>query len=81
MLILGFDELDDQSKTIVKKALQLQKFFSQNFYMTEHFTLKSGVFVKLEDTISSVEKILKGEFLNLNPEKFSYIDSVDDIKI
>lgn len=81
MLILGFDELDDESKTIVKKALQLQKFFSQNFYMTEHFTLKSGVFVKLEDTISSVEKILKGEFLDLNPEKFSYIASVDDIKI
>lgn len=47
MLILGFDELDDQSKTIVKKALQLQKFFSQNFYMTEHFTLKSGLFVKV----------------------------------
>nr|WP_265736588.1 hypothetical protein [Mycoplasmoides gallisepticum] len=49
MLILGFDELDDESKTIVKKALQLQKFFLQNFYMTEHFTLKSGVFVNLED--------------------------------
>lgn len=49
--------------------------------MTEHFTFKSGVFVKLEDTISSVEKILKGEFLDLNPEKFSYIASVDDIKI
>lgn len=81
MLILGFDELDDQSKTIVKKALQLQKFFSQNFYMTEHFTLKSSVFVNLGDTIGSVEKILKGEFLDLNPEKFSYIGSVDHIKI
>ncbi|MEA4115553.1 F0F1 ATP synthase subunit beta [Mycoplasma sp. 744] len=80
MLILGFDELDDESKTIVKKALQLQNFFSQNFFMTEHFTLRSGVFVSLEDTISSVERILKGEFLELNPEKFSYIASVDEIK-
>lgn len=49
--------------------------------MTEHFTLKSSVFVNLGDTIGSVEKILKGEFLDLNPEKFSYIGSLDDIKI
>ncbi|MFL1037881.1 F0F1 ATP synthase subunit beta, partial [Mycoplasmopsis synoviae] len=43
MLILGSDELDAESKTIAKKGFQLQKFLSQNFYMTEHFTFKSGV--------------------------------------
>ncbi|WP_416738234.1 MSC_0618 family F1-like ATPase beta subunit [Mycoplasmopsis meleagridis] len=80
MLILGFDELDDESKIIVKKALQLQNFFSQNFFMTEHFTHKPGVFVPIEETVDSVIRILNGEFIDLNPEKFAYIGSVSGIK-
>ncbi|UUM20637.1 F0F1 ATP synthase subunit beta [Mycoplasma sp. 2045] len=80
MLILGFDELDDESKTIVKKALQLQNFFSQNFFMTEHFTLRKGVFVPLDQTVDSVVRIIKGEFIDVNPEKFAYIGSVNDLK-
>lgn len=79
ILILGIDELDDESKIIVKKTLQLQNFFSQYFFMTEHFTHESGVYVPLEETISSVERILSGEFLDVPAEKFLYIKSVDDI--
>ncbi|MEA4191179.1 MSC_0618 family F1-like ATPase beta subunit [Mycoplasma sp. 2248] len=80
MLILGFDELDDESKTIVKKALQLQNFFSQNFFMTEHFTLRKGVFVPLDQTVDSVVRIINGEFIDVNPEKFAYIGSVNELK-
>ncbi|MGV2393826.1 UNVERIFIED_CONTAM: F0F1 ATP synthase subunit beta [Campylobacter lari] len=79
ILILGIDELDEESKTLVKKVLQLQNFFSQYFFMTEHFTHEKGVSVPLEKTIESVERILNGEFLEINPEKFAYISSVDDI--
>ncbi|WP_029512967.1 MSC_0618 family F1-like ATPase beta subunit [Mycoplasmopsis iners] len=80
MFILGYDELDDESKVVVKKALQLQNFFSQAFFMTEHFTRRPGVFVSLEETVDSVVRILNGEFLDINPEKFSYIGSVNDIQ-
>ncbi|WP_324673185.1 F0F1 ATP synthase subunit beta [Mycoplasma sp. 888] len=80
MLILGFDELDDESKTIVKKALQLQNFFSQNFFMTEHFTLRKGVFVPLDQTVDSVVRIINGEFIDVNPEKFAYIGSVNELR-
>ncbi|QJB71543.1 MSC_0618 family F1-like ATPase beta subunit [Mycoplasma sp. 1654_15] len=75
ILILGFDELDKESKIIVKKALQLENFFSQNFFMTEHFTKEKGVFVPLEETVDSVIRIINGEYINQSPEIFSYVGS------
>ena len=79
MLILGFDELDKESKIIVKKALQLEAFFTQNFFMTEHFTKSPGVFVPMEDTVDSVIRILEGKYIKQNPEIFSYVGSNKDI--
>ncbi|WP_029608696.1 MSC_0618 family F1-like ATPase beta subunit [Mycoplasma simbae] len=79
ILILGFDELDDENKTIVKKALQLENFFTQNFFMTEHFTKSPGQYVKLEDTVKSVWKILNGEYIKQSPEIFSYVGSALEI--
>ncbi|QNM93338.1 F0F1 ATP synthase subunit beta [Mycoplasma sp. Pen4] len=81
ILILGVDELDDESKNVVKKALQLQNFFSQYFHTTEHFTQEKGVFVPLEDTVESVERIVNDEFIDVPPYKFLYIGSVNDLKI
>lgn len=75
ILILGFDELDDASKIIVKKALQLENFFTQYFFMTEHFTKEKGQFVPLNETVDSVVRILNGEYINQSPEIFSYVGS------
>lgn len=75
ILILGFDELDDESKVTVKKALQLENFFTQNFFMTEHFTKAPGVYVPLEETVDSVIRILEGKYLKQSPEIFSYVGS------
>ncbi|MGX9395285.1 MSC_0618 family F1-like ATPase beta subunit [Mycoplasma sp. 1781] len=79
ILILGFDELDEQSKNTVKKALQLENFFTQNFFMTEHFTKSPGVYVSLEDTIKSIQRILDGKYLKQSPEIFAYVGSNLDI--
>lgn len=81
ILILGVDELDEESKIIVKKALQLQNFFTQNFFMAEQFTKESGQFVKLEDTIDSVIRIIEGKFIKQNPNIFNYIGSNLDMEI
>lgn len=79
ILILGFNELDHESKTIVRKALQLENFFTQNFFMAEAYTKESGVYVPLAKTIDSVKRIIAGEFLDISPEKFAFIGSVDDL--
>ncbi|WP_434341641.1 F0F1 ATP synthase subunit beta [Mycoplasma putrefaciens] len=80
ILILGFDELDAESKIIVKKALQLENFFTQNFFMTEHFTKSPGQYVPLKDTIESVLRILEGKYIKQSPEIFAYIGSALDLK-
>lgn len=79
ILILGFDELDHESKIIVKKALQLESFFTQNFFMTEHFTKSKGVYVPLKDTVESVIRILEGKYIKQSPEIFSYVGSNEKI--
>ncbi|AXE60539.1 F0F1 ATP synthase subunit beta [[Mycoplasma] phocae] len=79
ILILGFDELDKENKIIVKKALQLENFFTQNFFMTEQFTKAFGVYVPLKDTVESVIRILEGKYINQSPEIFSYVGSNLDI--
>ncbi|UWV80186.1 F0F1 ATP synthase subunit beta [Mycoplasmopsis felis] len=75
ILILGFDELDEESKITVKKALQLENFFTQNFFMTEHFTKSPGQYVSLEDTVDSVIRILEGKYIKQSPEIFQYVGS------
>lgn len=79
ILILGVQELDYQNQIIVKKALQLQNFFSQNFFMTQSFTQECGVFVPLQDTIAGVKRIINGDFLDIAPEKFLYLNSIADL--
>ncbi|MDJ1645557.1 MSC_0618 family F1-like ATPase beta subunit [Mycoplasma phocimorsus] len=80
IMILGFAELDDDNKRIVKIALQLENFFTQNFFTTEHFTNSPGVYVKMEDTVNSVIKILNGEYIEQTPDIFSYIADVSSLK-
>ncbi|BAP39719.1 ATP synthase beta chain [Metamycoplasma canadense] len=75
IMILGFDELDEQSKITVKKALQLENFFTQNFFMTEHFTKSPGVYVSLDETVESVQRILDGKYIKQTPEIFAYVGS------
>ncbi|MCV3733764.1 F0F1 ATP synthase subunit beta [Mycoplasma enhydrae] len=79
ILILGFDELDADSKITVKKALQLENFFTQNFFMTEQFTKAPGSYVPLEETVESVIRILEGKYIKQSPDIFSYVGSNLDI--
>ncbi|MDZ7293448.1 MSC_0618 family F1-like ATPase beta subunit [Mycoplasmopsis pulmonis] len=73
--ILGFDELEEDSKIIVKKAFQLQNFFTQRFFTAENFTKEKGVYVPLNETIESVIRILEGKYLKQSPEIFSFVGS------
>ncbi|MGY6172104.1 MSC_0618 family F1-like ATPase beta subunit [Candidatus Mycoplasma pogonae] len=79
ILILGIDDLDEENKIIVKKALQLQNFFTQNFFMAESFTKEKGSYVSLNDTVESVIRIIEGQYINQSPEIFSFIGSNLDL--
>ncbi len=77
--ILGMDELSEDDKKVVGRARRLQRFMSQPFAVAEQFTGIPGKYVKLEETISSFERICAGEFDHLPEQAFFMAGGVDDV--
>uniref|UniRef100_A0A7S1G9L3 ATP synthase subunit beta n=1 Tax=Bicosoecida sp. CB-2014 TaxID=1486930 RepID=A0A7S1G9L3_9STRA len=77
--ILGMDELSEEDKTTVARARRLQKFLSQPFHVAEIFTGFKGVFVSLEEAISSFKSIIAGEHDNLPENAFYMVGDVDSV--
>jgi F-type H+-transporting ATPase subunit beta len=70
--ILGIDELSDDDKLTVQRARKIQRFLSQPFFVAEAFTGKSGVYVKIEDTINGFDELVSGKLDHI-PEQFFYM--------
>jgi F-type H+/Na+-transporting ATPase subunit beta len=77
--ILGMDELSEDDKKIVGRARRIQRFMSQPFAVAEQFTGIAGQYVKLEDTISSFERLVAGEFDNLPEQAFFMAGRIEDV--
>ena len=77
--ILGMDELSEEDKRIVGRARRIQRFMSQPFSVAEQFTGIPGKYVKLEETISSFERLVAGEFDNLPEQAFFMAGGIDDV--
>ncbi len=78
--MLGYDELSDQDQAIVIKARQLERFLTQPFATTKHFTGLEGKLVELDKTLEGCERILSGEFLSVNPNAFYMIGDISELK-
>jgi F-type H+/Na+-transporting ATPase subunit beta len=77
--ILGMDELSEDDKRIVARARRVQRFMSQPFAVAQQFTGIEGKFVKLEETISSFERLVAGEFDNLPEQAFFMAGGIEDV--
>jgi F-type H+-transporting ATPase subunit beta len=77
--ILGMDELSEDDKKIVGRARRLQRFMSQPFAVAEQFTGIKGRYVKLEETISSFERLVAGEFDQYPEQAFFMSGGADDV--
>jgi F-type H+-transporting ATPase subunit beta len=77
--ILGMDELSEEDKRIVGRARRVQRFMSQPFAVAEEFTGIPGKYVKLEETISSFERLVAGEFDALPEQAFFMAGGIDDV--
>jgi len=77
--ILGMDELSEEDKLIVGRARRLQRFLSQPFFVASQFTGFEGKYVKLEDTITSFERVLAGEFDHLPEQAFYMQGGIEDV--
>ena len=77
--ILGMDELSEDDKKVVGRARRIQRFMSQPFAVAEAFTGIPGKYVKLEDTVSSFERVVAGEFDHLPEQAFFMAGGIDDV--
>ena len=77
--ILGMDELSEEDKRIVARARRVQRFMSQPFAVAQQFTGIVGKYVKLEETVSSFERLVAGEFDNLPEQAFFMAGGIEDV--
>lgn len=77
--VLGMEELSDDDKNTVNRARKIRNYFSQPFAVSEKFTGKAGVFMQLEDTLTSLEMILDGRCDQFSVQDFLYIGSVEEL--
>jgi F-type H+-transporting ATPase subunit beta len=77
--ILGMDELSEEDKRLVGRARRVQRFLSQPFFVAAQFTGLEGKYVKLEDTITSFERVVSGEFDHLPEQAFYMQGAIDDV--
>ncbi len=77
--ILGMDELSEEDKLVVGRARRIQRFMSQPFAVAEQFTGIKGQYVKLDETISSFERLVAGEFDQYPEQAFFMQGGIDGV--
>ncbi|MBA2373405.1 MAG: F0F1 ATP synthase subunit beta, partial [Chloroflexi bacterium] len=78
--ILGIDELSEEDKSTVARARRLQRFMSQPFFVGEVFTGRPGVYVSINDAITSFKEILEGKTDTLPEQAFFLAGTIDDVR-
>jgi F-type H+-transporting ATPase subunit beta len=78
--ILGVDELSEEDKVIVQRARRIERFLSHPMYVAEQFTGIPGVFVTLEETISSFKAITEGNYDHVPEQAFFMCGGIEDVE-
>lgn len=78
--ILGVEELSDEDKVAVLRARKIQNFLSQPMFVAEAFTGREGKYVPIEKTVESFDKILNGNFDEVEEGKFYMVGDISDVK-
>ena len=76
--MLGVEELSRADRLTVNRARRLERFLTQPFFTTEHFTGRPGVMVDLEDTLAGCERILNDEFQDVPEQALYMIGRIDE---
>ncbi|MCL4353131.1 F0F1 ATP synthase subunit beta [Patescibacteria group bacterium] len=75
--LVGESELSPENRTIYHRALLIQNYMTQPFFVTEKQSGKKGVTVKLDKTIEDVEDIISGKYDHSDPQDFFMIGGIN----
>jgi F-type H+/Na+-transporting ATPase subunit beta len=78
--ILGIDELSQDDQITVQRARRIERFLSHPMYVAEQFTGQPGVFVPLEETISSFKAIADGKYDSVPEQAFFMCGGIEDVE-
>src|ERR1700691_3549096 len=78
--ILGVDELAEDDQITVQRARRIERFLSHPMYVAEQFTGQPGVFVPLEETISSFKAITEGKYDSYPEQAFYMVGGIEDVE-
>ncbi len=76
--MLGIEELPPHERRTVERARRLERFLTQPFYTTEHFTGMPGRSVALADTIDGCERILRDDAGTLDESRLYMIGRFEE---
>ncbi|MDH4064238.1 MAG: F0F1 ATP synthase subunit beta [Acidobacteriota bacterium] len=77
--MLGLEELSRADRQTVHRARRLERFLTQPFFTTEHFTGRPGRAVSLEETLDGCERILSGVFDETSERALYMIGALDEV--
>jgi F-type H+-transporting ATPase subunit beta len=75
--VIGIDELSKADRTLYERARKLQYFLTQPMFVAEAFTGRKGQFVRVGETLDSVEMIVDGKVDSRSEDEFYMIGKVD----
>ncbi len=78
--MLGLEELSENDRATVNRARRLERFLTQPFATTEHFTGSKGQLVSLKDTLDGCEKILNDEYAQIPEQALYMIGPIHEVK-
>jgi len=78
--ILGIDELSEEDKVTVNRARRIERFLSHPMFVAEAFTGQPGVFVELDETISSFKAIAEGKYDHIPEQAFYMCGGIEDVE-
>ena len=76
--ILGIDELSEEDRLVVARALKVERFLSQPFFVAEVFTGSPGKYVSLADAMKGFNMILNGELDDLPEQAFYLVGDINE---
>src|SRR5699024_10065440 len=77
--ILGMDELSDDDKKTVERALRIQFFLYQNFHVAEQFTSQKGSYVPVSQTVQDFKAILEGQYDHIPEDAFRLVGGIEAV--
>lgn len=78
--IIGIEELSAADRTLYERAVKLQNFLTQPFFVAEVYTGKKGEYVSLEDTLDGCDKIISGRMDAIPDDAFYLIGKIEQAR-